>query len=108
MANQKISISDGANTLYPKTYMQVRRIDIPYSMTANGQFNTNLYTLINADLPSGWTYLGIAGFSTNEKMVYVVGCYYADSSWSFQIANASATAYNNKTAYVYYLATPLV
>lgn len=108
MANQKISLTDGTNTLYPKTYMQLRSVSIDYSVNGNAQFNTNLYTAINNDLPSGWTCLGIAGFTTNSQTVLPAAVFYHNSSWSLQLRNISSTAVNNNHADIVYLATPLI
>lgn len=107
MANQKISLTDGTNTLYPKTYMQIRSVSINYSISGNNQFNTNLYTVINNDLPSGWTCLGIVGIATNSQSVLPAAVFYGNSSWSLQLRNVSSTADNNHVN-IYYLATPLI
>lgn len=108
MANQKISLTDGTNTLYPKTYMQVRSISIDYSVAGTTQFNTNLYTAINNDLPSGWTCLGVVGFATNSQTVVPAALFYGNSSWSLQLRNTSSTPVNNNHVDIYYLATPLI
>lgn len=107
MANQKITLTDGTNTLYPKTYMTIRGVSMPYTISAGGQYSANLYTAINNDLPSGWTCIGIAGFSSNEVDVTFVACFYGNSNYSLQLRNVGTSTRTN-SAYIRYLATPLI
>lgn len=80
------------NPLNSKMQFQTRSIQVPYECTANGQFNTNLKTLIDADIPSGYSCLGVVGYSTNEVNVYMVAFGYYDSAYSLQVKNASSSA----------------
>lgn len=78
------------NRLVPKSEFEslsARSIGIPYTIAANGQWNTNLYTLINQDLPSGYEVLGIVGLTTNDVSVYPVSFQYYNGNYSFQIKN---------------------
>lgn len=84
----------------------IRSINVPYTADASGQYNTNLYSLINADLPSGYTCLGIVGYSTSNQYVYFIGCYYANSAYSFQVKNTSAASVT-ENAIIKYLCAKL-
>ena len=84
----------------------IRSITVPYTAAASTQYNTNLYTLINADLPSGYTCLGIVGNSTSSQYVYFIGCYYANSAYSFQVKNISTSSVT-ENAIIKYLCAKL-
>ena len=90
----------------PQQFLINRQITWPYSITANGQTNTNLKTLIDADIPSGYTFLGIVGFSTAEQSAVPVSIRYINSNYSAQLKNVSSSAISS-TLYVYYLAVKL-
>ena len=72
--------------------LTVRSIGVPYTIAANGQWNTNLYTIINEDLPSGYEVLGIVGLTTNDVSVYPVSFQYYNGNYSFQIKNITSTS----------------
>lgn len=84
------------------TSFAVRTVSIPYTVAANSSFYTNLKTIIDEDLPSGYVCLGIVGFTTNDVGVLVMGIYYASTNYSFQVANTASRNITN-TAYVRYL-----
>ena len=81
---------------------QVRTIFIQYTLSNNGNYNTNLKTLIDADMPSGYRCLGVVGYATNDINVVVISMRYTDSNYSFQIREF-ATAQISNTAQVFYL-----
>lgn len=72
------------------------------SIAAGASYNTNLKTLIDADLPAGKTCVGITGFATNNEYTFVTACMYADSNYSLQLHNAGSGAYSS-TVKVYYI-----
>lgn len=81
----------------------VRQVTYSYSTGAYGDDYTNLKTLIDADLPSGYTCLGIVGFTSNSGSVVISSARYVDSNWSLQMRNlGSGTISNN--AIIYYMA----
>ena len=84
------------------TSFTIRTVSIPYTVASNSSFYTNLKTIIDADLPSGYVCLGIVGFTTNDVAVLVMGVYYASTNYSFQVANTASRSITN-TAYVRYL-----
>lgn len=81
----------------------IRTISIAYSIAANGNFNTNLKTLIDNDMPSGYMYGGIGGWTTNSNNVFMNSCNYGDSAYSFQLGSMAAASGN---ALVSYMAVP--
>ena len=93
---------NGINALNSKLEFVTRSVSVPYTVAANGQYNTNLKTIIDADVPTGYSVLGINGYTTNEVNVYFVGCSYTDTAYSFQIKNASADQ-RTGSARVWYL-----
>ncbi len=74
------------------TGFEERQVDWSVTVPANGNNNTNLKTLIDADLPSGKRFLAITGFSTNDVSVVMIACRYANSSYSLQVVNISASS----------------
>lgn len=81
---------------------QVRTIFIQYTLSNNGNYNVNLKTLIDADIPSGYRCLGVVGYTTNDVNVVATSVRYTDSNYSFQIREF-ATAQISSTAQVFYL-----
>ena len=82
-----------------------RTVTVPWSVSGSSTYNTNLYTIINADLPSGYRCVGIVGFELGQNQQMLVNCRYVDDNYSFQIRNM-ATADRSGTATIYYLCTP--
>lgn len=76
-------------------------VAVPYTLSSQGQYNTNLKTIIDADVPSGKKVIGIIGCTTGDVRVFVVGCYYSNGNYSFQIRNISNDTIS-QTAYVTY------
>lgn len=81
---------------------QVRTVFIQYTVSNNGNHNANLKTLIDADMPSGYRCLGVAGYTTNDPNVVATSIRYVDSNYSFQIREF-ATAQISQTAQILYL-----
>lgn len=84
------------------SFSATRTVQWEYSLTANGNANTNLYTLINGDLPSGSKFLGIAGFTSGNVQVATISARYSDSVYSLQVRNLSSSTQTG-TFTVYYL-----
>ena len=82
------------------------RVNYSYSMGANGNANTNLKTLIDANVPSGYECIGICGYATNSVYVQVCNCYYSDSPYSLQLSNR-ANSTQAETCAIFYLAMPM-
>ena len=83
--------------------LQVRSVTWTYSVAADAGVNTNLKTLIDADLPSGDRCLGVVGFTTNDNYVVVNACYYGNSNYSIQLKNTWSDVRSNRNMVVYYL-----
>ncbi len=78
-----------------KSSFSIRSITWAYTIDANSSTNTNLYTLINNDLPSGATCLGVVGFSTNTVNVVPIAMQYYNSNYSAQLRNISNSSISN-------------
>ena len=72
------------------------------TIPANNSNNTNLKTIIDNDMPSGYKFVGISGFSTNDIYITPISVRYHDSAYSLQVSNRYNT---NRTTNieVYYL-----
>ena len=79
-----------------------QKLRAPYTVSAGGQYYTNLATLIDADKPSGSTVLGVIGFSTNNGDVIPVSIKYENTSYSLQIKSVGTESRTNYVD-VYYL-----
>lgn len=80
------------NALPQKTSFSIRTVTWSYTADGNSIAYTNLYTLINGDLPSGGTCLGIVGYSTNNSNVLPVSVQYANYNYSAQVRNISSSS----------------
>ena len=69
-----------------------RKVTWPVTVAANNNNNTNLKTLIDSDIPSGYKYVCISGFSTNDVQLIPIAVRYTDSAYSLQVANRSNTS----------------
>lgn len=83
------------NALPTKSSFSIRSVTWAYTIDANSNTNTNLYTLINNDLPSGSTCLGVVGFSTNTVNVVPIAMQYYNSNYSAQLRNISDSSVSN-------------
>lgn len=82
---------------------EIRNVTWSVTVPANGMVNTNLKTLIDADLPSGKRFLAIAGFTTNDQNLFFVGAYYnSTSNYSLQVRSISSSSLT-KDITVFYL-----
>lgn len=84
---------------------QSRYVTIPYNLNAGENMHTNLKTIIDADLPSGYVFSGLAGFSSGNSNVVVIACYYVGNEWSFQLKNF-ANSNVTTDAQVHYICRP--
>lgn len=84
------------------SYTATRTVQWSYSLTANGNSNTNLYTLIENNLPANNRFLGLAGFTTGNVQVVPISVRYSDSDYSLQIRNLSSSAQTG-TVTIYYI-----
>lgn len=90
------------NAIAQSTRIEDRYVSVPYTTTAGGQYNTNLKTIIDNDIPNGKKCVGIVGFTTNSTDVVPVAIRYTDSAYSFQVRNVGTVA-RNVSATVHYL-----
>lgn len=81
---------------------EIRNVTWSVTVPANGSANTNLKTLIDADLPSGKRFLAISGFTTNDQSLLFMGVYYSNSSYSLQVRNIASSALT-KNVSIFYL-----
>lgn len=84
------------------SYTTTRTVQWFYSLTANGNSNTNLYTLIENNLPANYRFLGLAGFTTGNVQVVPISIRYSDSAYSLQIRNLSNSEQTG-TVTIYYI-----
>ena len=84
----------------------VKELQITYTINANSTYNTNLKSLIDGEMPSGYHFGGLCGFSSNNIQVKTTNCGYYDSAYSLQLANRSNTAISSTTYRLFYLAIP--
>lgn len=84
------------------SYTATRTVQWSYSLTANGNSNTNLYTLIENNLPANNRFLGLAGFTTGNVQVVPISVRYSDSDYALQIRNLSSSAQTG-TVTIYYI-----
>lgn len=82
---------------------EIRRIDVAYTAAAGSTATANIKTLIDADLPSGYSCLGIVGFTSNNPNCHFSSLRYVDSQYSMQLRNNSSSQISN-AANIYYLA----
>lgn len=80
-----------------------RSISYQYSANAGSNANANLKSLIDADLPSGYTFLAIAGYGSGNANVVVYSARYANNNYSLGLKNVGTTAVTNATADIQYL-----
>ena len=81
---------------------EVRSVSITPTVPASGYYNTNLKTLIDADLPAGKKFLAISGFTSNSVQVVFNSVRCNDTNYALQVRNLSSTAQSNSIT-VWYL-----
>lgn len=84
---------------------QSRSVRISYNLNGGEKLHTNLKTIIDADLPAGYVFSGLAGFASGNGSVIISSCYYGNTEWSFQLTNF-ATSNVTTDAAVYYICRP--
>lgn len=67
-------------------------VDYNYTIAAGATGNTNLKTLIDAKMPSGGTFIGISGYSSNAGSVVASSIRYVNSDYSLQFINLGTTS----------------
>lgn len=92
-------------TKLAKATEQQRYIDVSYSLNAGASMHTNLKTLIDADMPSGYTWGGLSGFMSGNSNVCVIACAYANTEWTLQLKNFGTSTITTD-ARIYYIAKP--
>lgn len=82
---------------------EIRKVNFAYTVSAGGTAQTNLKTLIDADLPSGYSCLGIVGYTSNNPNCFFTSLRYVNHTYAMQIRN-TASSQVSQTANIYYLA----
>lgn len=83
---------------------EIRTISYQYSVNAGARVNTNFKTLVDADIPTGKTFLGIAGFYSGDAHTVINACIYSrDNNYSFGIVNTGSTDVTDRTAVIDYI-----
>lgn len=85
--------------------IEVRIVDVPLPSTfaSGATYNTNLKTIIDADLPSGKKCIGIVGYDSAGASILLSQIRYVNNSYSFNCINTASYSYSDKTAHVSYL-----
>lgn len=98
--------ADGG-TLNSKTENIVRfQANWNYTLSANGNANTNGKTIIDSLTPSGYEVIGIIGFTTGNVQVVPISARYGNNEYSFQVRNLSASQQTG-TLSVYVIASKI-
>lgn len=92
------------STIKAKGIIQ-RSVGVSVSVGGNGTGNTNIYSVINNDCPSGYRPIGLSGLTTNNLNIIPVAFRYVDGAYSLQLRNLSSSAVTASVT-VYYLAQP--
>lgn len=71
---------------------QIFEISVSYTIPANGNYNTNLKTLIDNDMPSGYHFAGIVGYMTNNRDLFLINAAYQESAYSLYVRNISTSS----------------
>ena len=79
-----------------------RSVNYSYTLAANGTDATNLKTLIDADVPTGYKFLSISGFTSNNSNAYIYTARYYNNNYSLALKNTSDSALTGE-AVIYYL-----
>ena len=81
--------------------LQERKVDWNTTVPANGSTNTNLKTLIDNDMPSGYKFVGIIGYSTNDIYLSLVSARYYSGAYSLQVSNRYGSSRTSKIEIAY-------
>ena len=79
-----------------------RTVTYTYTVGYGQRVNTNLKTLIDADLPAGATFAGIVGFQSGDASAVISAAFYANNNYSLCINNIGGSTISDKTATIYY------
>ena len=83
--------------------LSTRTVTHTYSANAGANANANLKTIIDADLPSGYTFLAIAGYGSGNANVVVYSARYANNNYSLGLKNVGTSAVSDAEASISYL-----
>lgn len=97
-----ISITDVSVTMKSGLVSKQRSVTYTYTINAGSRVNTNLYNLINADMPTGAVFESITGFQSGDANTIISAAFYSNSNYSLCINNISSSTVTNKTATIYY------
>lgn len=86
----------------PKIIRKVANIPYSFPAVGNASWNTNLKTVLDNNCPTGYSVLGIVGWSTNSIYTMVVACFYHDGAYSLQLRHLTTSA-ESGTFDVHYL-----
>lgn len=97
-----ISITDVSVTMKSGLVSEQRSVTYTYTINAGSRVNTNLYNLINADMPTGAVFESITGFQSGDASTIISAAFYSNTDYSLCINNISSSKVSNKTATIYY------
>lgn len=97
-----ISIADVSVTMKSGLVSGQRSVTYTYTINAESRVNTNLYNLINADMPAGAVFESITGFQSGDANAIISAAFYSNSDYSLCINNISSSKITSKTATIYY------
>lgn len=80
-----------------KNLLITKKVAISVSLSGNGEYATNLKTLLDNSAPSGYSCIGISGYNIGNGEVYASNLCYNDSGDSLYLHN---TTQYEKTLYV--------
>lgn len=79
-----------------------RSVTFQYTVAAGGRVNTNLKTLIDADMPTGGVFAGIVGFQSGDANAVISAAFYNNNNYSLCVNNIGSVGITDKTATIYY------
>lgn len=72
--------------------IQVKHISLgSQTVAANSTKSINLYAICNNAKPTGYKFIGLAGYSTNHGSIVMVSCRPTNSAYSFECRNLSSS-----------------
>lgn len=81
--------------------LSIRELTLPYTVAANGIYNANLKTRIDATLPTGYKCLGIVGITSNNNSVFPIAFRYSASDYSLGLKNTSGSSVSTNAIVAY-------
>lgn len=71
--------------------IQIKKVSLgSQTVAANSTKSINLYTAVTNATPSGYSFVGIVGFSTNHGSAVMISCRPTNSNYSFEYRNVSS------------------